>query len=109
MSANHVPVAKLTSPADIVAMIPYVLGFVPGQSLVLVALEGARRRFGPVLRMDLAETSREMAEQVDYLIALVEAQVRRGARGRVQRRRAAKRRSRATSRAAAQAPSGRRP
>ena len=73
MSTANAPVAKLTSPGDVVSMIPYVLGFMPEQSIVLVALEGPKKRFGPVMRLDLADAPREAAEQVDYLVALVEA------------------------------------
>ena len=78
MSVTNAPVTKLTSPTDIVAMIPYVLGFIPEHSLVLVALEGPHQRFGPVMRLDLPENSREAAEQVDYLLALVDAHKFRG-------------------------------
>jgi hypothetical protein len=73
MTTSGAPVAKLSGPGDIVSMIPYVLGFMPDDSLVLVALEGPNKRFGPVMRLDLAETTGEAAEQVDYLVALVDA------------------------------------
>ena len=36
-----------------IAMIPYLFGFQPVESLVVVALEGPRKRFGPLLRIDL--------------------------------------------------------
>lgn len=68
------PVAKLSSPGDIVVMIPYLLGFEPRDSLVLVSLEGPRKRFGPVMRIDLVDgPARQVAEQVEYLLAFVEA------------------------------------
>ena len=35
MTVTNAPVAKLTSPGDVVSMIPYVLGFIPEHSLVL--------------------------------------------------------------------------
>lgn len=55
-------------------MIPYVLGFMPADSLVIVSLEGPRKRFGPVVRIDLVTGSAaEVGEQVDYLLAFVTA------------------------------------
>lgn len=48
-------ISKLRGPADVAAVIPYLLGFQPNESLVLVALEGPRKRFGPVLRIDLVD------------------------------------------------------
>lgn len=50
-------VTKASGPGDVAAMIPYLLGFHPADSLVVVALEGPRKRFGPVLRVDLADPS----------------------------------------------------
>jgi hypothetical protein len=67
------PVAKLTSPGDVVVMIPYVLGFQPADSLVVVSLEGPRKRFGPVVRLDLLDGSAgQVAQQVDYLLAFID-------------------------------------
>ncbi|MEJ7745020.1 MAG: DUF4192 family protein [Nocardioidaceae bacterium] len=56
-----------------IAMIPYLLGFTPTDSIVLVALQGPRRRFGPCLRMDLAPPAEAM-DQVHYLMSIIEAQ-----------------------------------
>lgn len=49
------PISKVRGPADVAVIIPYLLGFQPAESLVLVALEGPRKRFGPVLRVDLVD------------------------------------------------------
>jgi hypothetical protein len=65
-------VAKVRSPADALAMIPYLLGFEPHESVVVVSLTGPRRRFGPIIRVDLVEPDRAEA-LVDYLRAAVEA------------------------------------
>lgn len=54
-------------------MIPYLLGFQPYESLVLIALEGPRRRFGPVLRIDLVEEPAVVAEQAHMLCQVVTA------------------------------------
>lgn len=48
-------VATAREPADLVAVIPYLLGFQPVESLVVAALEGPRRRLGPLARVDLAD------------------------------------------------------
>jgi hypothetical protein len=44
-------------------MIPYLLGFEPRESIVVVSLQGGRRRFGPIVRGDLVP-----AEQADALV-----------------------------------------
>jgi hypothetical protein len=65
-------VAKVRSPADALAMIPYLLGFEPHESVVVVSLDGPRRRLGPMIRVDLVEPDGADA-LVDYLGAAVEA------------------------------------
>jgi uncharacterized protein DUF4192 len=58
------PVTTMSGPGDVAVMIPYLLGFQPVESLVLVALQGPRKRFGPVLRVDLVEGPGLRHEQV---------------------------------------------
>jgi len=61
---------KVRGPADVVVALPYVLGYQPAESLVLVSLRGPRGRVGLTLRADLptAEASGAVcAELVDYL------------------------------------------
>jgi hypothetical protein len=68
------PVTKVKNPADVVTIVPYLLGFDPVESIVVVALEGPRQRFGPCARMDLvdADATRETVQrQVDYVGELV--------------------------------------
>ncbi|MEJ7706073.1 MAG: DUF4192 domain-containing protein [Nocardioidaceae bacterium] len=72
LRADTRPIARAKGPADVIAMIPYLLGFSPADSIVLIALQGPRRRFGPCLRMDLAPAAGAIA-QVDYLMSIVEA------------------------------------
>lgn len=64
---------RLDDPGDVVVMVPYLLGFDPVDSLVLVALEGPRRRFGPCCRVDLVDgdDARDVRRQVAFLLALV--------------------------------------
>jgi Domain of unknown function (DUF4192) len=70
--ADPPAVAKVRSPADALAMIPYLMGFEPHESIVVVSLTGPRRRFGPMIRVDLVEADR--AELlVGYLREAVEA------------------------------------
>lgn len=47
------PVARLSSPGDLVASIPLLCGFVPHDSVVLLSLRGERRRLGLTVRLDL--------------------------------------------------------
>lgn len=74
LPAPSVPVSRLSSPGDVVSMIPYVLGFVPTDSVVLVALEGPRSRFGPVVRIDLPVERRSIPAHVDQLTAFTARQ-----------------------------------
>src|SRR3954453_6232412 len=67
------PVAKVKSPADAVAMIPYVLGFEPHESVVVVSLRGPRRRFGPIIRGDGVDTVHAEA-RVEYIVQAVAIQ-----------------------------------
>ena len=47
------PVIRLGSPADLVDAVPYLLGFHPTDSIVLIAVRGSKRRVGLTLRLDL--------------------------------------------------------
>ena len=67
---NARSVTTLHGPGDVVAMIPYLMGFTPSDSLVMVALEGPRRRFGPCLRLDLADSSEGAEAQAQYLVGV---------------------------------------
>jgi len=52
-------VLRLTDPASILTSVPYLVGFDPQESLVLMALHGPRKRVGLTLRVDLGDgTSR---------------------------------------------------
>lgn len=45
----------MREPRDLIALVPYQLGFRPEASAVLVSLRGPRRRVGLVVRVDLAD------------------------------------------------------
>lgn len=47
------PVAKLSTPGDIVASIPLLCGFPPRDSVVVISLRGPRKRVGLTMRLDL--------------------------------------------------------
>src|SRR4051794_37421367 len=47
------PVLRLTNPDDVFAAIPYLLGFHPQKSLVVLGLSGPRSRLGVSMRLDL--------------------------------------------------------
>ena len=61
---------RLRTPADIIGAVPYLLGFPPQNSLVVIALSGERNRSGVVARNDLPapEWADALAEQtIGYL------------------------------------------
>ncbi len=72
LTADARPVTKLNGPGDAIAIIPYLLGFTPSESLVVIALRGPRRRFGPCFRMDLGSGAEAVLDQADYVLALVQ-------------------------------------
>ena len=52
-------VVNARGPADLVAAVPYLMGFVPSASIVVVSLRGPRLRLGVVARLDLPPAGRE--------------------------------------------------
>ncbi len=90
-------VVRLRGPADILGVLPYRLGFHPTESLVVVCLEGPRRRDRLVLRLDLPSAAEEdaVAAEVAERVAHVGASaavvvVYTGARSRPRRGRLAR-------------------
>jgi hypothetical protein len=53
------PVAKLSTPGDIVATIPSLCGFLPSDSVILLSLRGPRKRLGLTIRLDLPAADAE--------------------------------------------------
>ena len=49
------PTLRVRDPQELLALIPFQLGFQPRESAVVVSLRGPRRRVGLVMRVDLAE------------------------------------------------------
>lgn len=71
LSGDARPITKARGPADVLAMIPYLVGFFPNESLVIVAIEGPRKRLGPCVRTDLADADDAVA-QAEYLASVVD-------------------------------------
>src|SRR5690625_475607 len=71
-------VITITRPADIVAYIPYRLGFRPRDSIVLVAMCGPRNRLGLVSRVDLADVA-EPRTGPEILLGLIDLMEKDGA------------------------------
>lgn len=69
-------VLTLRSPADLLAAIPYLVGFHPCESIVVVALAGPRMRVTFTMRSDLPESNdpAEVAERAAYLADVLAVQ-----------------------------------
>ncbi|RLV09757.1 hypothetical protein CTZ27_00320 [Streptomyces griseocarneus] len=71
----------LRSPAELADALPYLLGFVPDDSIVMVALHGERGRFGGRLRLGIPHSREEWAGIGDQLAeTLLTGSNKRGAR-----------------------------
>ena len=53
--------ARLSSPGEILAVLPSLCGFAPTESLVLLSLRGSRKRVGLTARVDLPDEALEQA------------------------------------------------
>jgi hypothetical protein len=60
-SLSGKPLLRLQSPADVAEVVPYLVGFHPRESAVLLSLRGRRRRLGLLLRADLPPDGEEAA------------------------------------------------
>jgi Domain of unknown function (DUF4192) len=67
--ADPTTVVKLHDASDVVAMVPYVVGYWPVESVVVVALRGARKRLGPTIRVDIVGSAQ--VEEVSSEVAAV--------------------------------------
>ncbi|MFE0652380.1 DUF4192 domain-containing protein [Streptomyces sp. NPDC059534] len=89
MNANHHETSGLSrtqqitlrGPAELADALPFMLGFHPTDSVVLVALHGEHGRFGGRVRLGIPSSPREWASTADHLAeCLVEGGTRRGTR-----------------------------
>ncbi len=65
------PVARLRGPAEILAALPTLCGFVPTESILLVSLRGKRRRIGLTARYDLPSAEAPVEEVADVFVGLL--------------------------------------
>ncbi|MFI6645129.1 DUF4192 domain-containing protein [Streptomyces sp. NPDC050504] len=71
----------LRGPAELADALPYILGFHPTDSVVLVALHGSRGRFGGRVRLGIPESPREWSPVAEQLAeCLIGESGRRGSR-----------------------------
>ncbi|WP_069169151.1 DUF4192 domain-containing protein [Streptomyces griseus] len=88
MNKHHEPTGPseqqqitLRSPAELADALPYLMGFHPDDSVVMVALHGGRGRFGGRLRLGIPPSPQEWAPVADHLArSLIEGSERREAR-----------------------------
>lgn len=66
------PSLTVREPRDVVALVPYQLGFVPHDSLALVAFGGPAGELGLVLRVDLADVVTGDPRRADEVAAYLE-------------------------------------
>ena len=62
-------IVRVSGPQGLVASIPFLLGFQPAESIVLLCMRGPRHRIGPVLRMDIPATPSAWRATAHYLAA----------------------------------------
>jgi hypothetical protein len=72
MKRRRPDVLRISTPTDLICMVPPLLGFVPADSIVIVCLHGPRRRVGLAMRFDLAD-----AVEPEPFVEMVEARVSR--------------------------------
>ncbi|MBV9024847.1 MAG: DUF4192 domain-containing protein [Streptomycetaceae bacterium] len=69
----------LRGPADLADALPYLMGFHPDDSIVMIALHGARGRFGGRLRLGIPATTDEWPDVAAQLAdCLIQSSGRRG-------------------------------
>lgn len=78
-ASTHARQITLRSPAELADALPFVLGFHPTDSVVLVALHGAGGRFGGRIRVGIPRAPGEWDSTADHLAeCLVETSARHG-------------------------------
>ncbi|MDF5759018.1 DUF4192 domain-containing protein [Spongiactinospora sp. TRM90649] len=74
---ESMPTIVITSPADAIAVVPYMIGFHPSLSLVVFMISDDGRTAAGILRFDLSQEAEETAEQTTQAARLL---VRNGIR-----------------------------
>lgn len=70
-TVNPAQTIRISKPADAIAVAPYLLGFHPSQSLVLIAIGEKGRALKSVLRVDLPRDSEEARDQATWLTGIL--------------------------------------
>lgn len=71
----------LRGPAELADALPYLMGFHPNDSVIMVALHGGRGRFGGRLRLGIPQAPQEWAPVAEQLAeCLIKGSERRGER-----------------------------
>lgn len=70
----------LRSPAELADALPYLLGFYPDDSIVVVALHGPRGRFGGRIRIGIPAARDEWCAVAEQVAACLQGEVRSGGR-----------------------------
>lgn len=65
--APPLPVARLQSPAQVVAVLPHLLGYRPDEQFIVVGLTGSRRRLGLTMAGPLPSPREEQAQAEDAM------------------------------------------
>jgi hypothetical protein len=76
------PAVRMRSPADMAEMLPYLLGFFPDDSIVVLGLQGPQLRQGGTVRLDIPrpqDWDRAAADTARLLVALSEHRDRKPA------------------------------
>lgn len=71
MTSDALPILRLSSPAEWLQAIPYLFGFTPCDSLVLLGLSGPRKRVTFQLRVDLPGPDDDVAAFADHVVGCV--------------------------------------
>jgi hypothetical protein len=61
MDVSAKTIVRISSPTDILGVVPHRIGFYPAESIVVVCLHGPRRRDGLVMRLDLPPRGHDVA------------------------------------------------
>jgi hypothetical protein len=67
MDASAETVVRISSPADILGVLPYRLGFHPSESIIVICLQGPRRRDVLVMRLDLLPPAEDEKVAADLI------------------------------------------
>jgi hypothetical protein len=71
MTTDSEQTIRVTSPADLISVVPYVLGFHPSLSLVVTMIDGEKSTLGGVMRFNLPKDSADAVRLADHLTSVL--------------------------------------